>query len=93
MLSVTEGEDKPLKYPHMFRAAELMIVSKMDLLPHVRFDAGACEAMAREINPSIRAIRLSSQTGEGMEAWYDWLRVARRARAAGAFAAIGSLSP
>jgi hydrogenase nickel incorporation protein HypB len=77
VLSVTEGDDKPLKYPHMFRAAELMIVSKIDLLPYVRFDAARCEAMARQVNPAIRSIRLSSQSGEGMDAWYDWLRAAR----------------
>ena len=84
VLSVTEGDDKPLKYPHMFRAADLMIVSKIDLAPYVSFDVARCEAMAREVNPAIRSIRLSSQTGEGMEAWYDWLRAARRLRAAAA---------
>jgi len=84
VLSVTEGDDKPLKYPHMFRAADLMIVSKIDLEPYVSFDAARCEAMAREVNPAICSIRLSSQTGEGMEAWYDWLRAARRLRAAAA---------
>ncbi len=78
VLSVTEGDDKPLKYPHMFRAADLMIVSKLDLAPYVRFDADACEAMAREVNPAIASIRLSAQTSEGMAAWYDWLRAARR---------------
>ncbi len=77
VLSVTEGDDKPLKYPHMFRAAELMIVSKIDLAPHVDFDLDRCEAMAREVNPTIRSIRLSARTGEGLAAWYDWLRVAR----------------
>ena len=82
VLSVTEGDDKPLKYPHMFRAADLMIVSKIDLTPYVRFDAEACEARAREVNPAIRSIRLSAQTGEGMAAWYDWLRAARQPVAA-----------
>jgi len=77
ILSVTEGEDKPLKYPHMFRAAELMIVSKVDLAPHVDFDIERCEAMAREVNPSIRSIRLSAKSGEGLADWYDWLRGAR----------------
>ncbi len=84
VLSVTEGDDKPLKYPHMFRAADLMIVSKIDLAPYVSFDAARCEAVAREVNPAIRSIRLSSQTGEGMEAWYDWLRAARLRRSAAA---------
>jgi hydrogenase nickel incorporation protein HypB len=77
ILSVTEGEDKPLKYPHMFRAAELMILSKMDLAPHVDFDIARCEAMAREVNPSIRSIRLSAKSGEGLAEWYDWLRGTR----------------
>lgn len=82
ILSITEGEDKPLKYPHMFRAAELMILSKMDLAPHVGFDIARCEAMAREVNPSIRSIRLSAKSGEGLAEWYDWLH-ATRARATG----------
>ncbi|WOJ90669.1 hydrogenase nickel incorporation protein HypB [Methylocapsa polymorpha] len=77
VLSVTEGEDKPLKYPHMFRAAELMILSKIDLCPHVDFDIDRCEAMAREVNPDIRSIRLSTRSGEGLGAWYDWLRAVR----------------
>lgn len=77
VLSVTEGADKPLKYPHMFRAASLMIVSKTDLLPYVDFDVEACEAAARQVNPAIRSIRLSVRSGDGMAAWYDWLRAAR----------------
>jgi hydrogenase nickel incorporation protein HypB len=77
ILSVTEGEDKPLKYPHMFRAAELMILSKIDLAPHVDFDIERCEAMAREVNPRVRSIRLSARTGEGLADWYEWLRAAR----------------
>ncbi|WP_036255665.1 hydrogenase nickel incorporation protein HypB [Methylocapsa acidiphila] len=80
VLSVTEGEDKPLKYPHMFRAAELMILSKIDLCPHVDFDIDRCEALAREVNPGIRAIRLSTRSGEGLNEWYDWLRAARASR-------------
>jgi len=77
VLSVTEGDDKPLKYPHMFRAAELMIISKIDLAPHVDFDLDRCEAMAREVNPEIRSIRLSARTGEGLADWYEWLRLAQ----------------
>lgn len=79
ILSVAEGEDKPVKYPHMFRAAELMIVSKIDLCPHVDFDVDRCEALAREVNPDIRSIRLSTRSGEGLAGWYDWLRAARLA--------------
>lgn len=82
ILSVTEGEDKPLKYPHMFRAADLMIISKIDLAPHVDFDIDACEAMARQVNPNIRSIRLSARSGEGMENWYVWLRESRISSAA-----------
>jgi hydrogenase nickel incorporation protein HypB len=85
VLSVTEGDDKPLKYPHMFRAAELMIISKIDLGPHVDFDIGRCEAMAREVNPEIKSIRLSAKTGEGLAEWYAWLSVAQRTVAIGAY--------
>src|SRR5512138_1938698 len=72
VLSVTEGEDKPLKYPHMFRAADIMLLNKVDLLPHVDFDTGRCLDMARRVNPDITVFALSSKTGEGMEAWYGW---------------------
>jgi hydrogenase nickel incorporation protein HypB len=74
VLSVTEGEDKPLKYPHMFRAAEVMILNKIDLLPYVDFDAERAIAYAREVNPDITVLRVSARSGEGLDAWYDWLR-------------------
>jgi hydrogenase nickel incorporation protein HypB len=74
ILSVTEGDDKPLKYPHMFRAASLMLVNKLDLLPHVEFDLDRVIANAREANANIAALCLSARTGEGMRQWYDWLR-------------------
>ncbi len=74
VLSVTEGEDKPLKYPHMFRRAELMITTKMDLAPHVDFDVDAAERHARSVNPGIQCLRVSSKTGDGMDAWYGWLQ-------------------
>ena len=73
MLSVTEGEDKPLKYPDMFAAARLMLVHKADLLPHVDFDVERCVAHARRVNPDIEALVLSARTGQGMPAWMDWL--------------------
>lgn len=73
VLSVTEGEDKPLKYPDMFAAAELMLLNKTDLLPHLRFDVERCIAMARRVNPSIAVLQLSATTGEGMDAWLHWL--------------------
>lgn len=74
ILSVTEGEDKPIKYPHMFKAAELMLLNKIDLLPHLRFDVAKCIAYALEANPDIRVLQVSAETGEGMAAWYDWLK-------------------
>jgi hydrogenase nickel incorporation protein HypB len=86
ILSVTEGDDKPLKYPHMFRAASLMLISKADLLPYVDFDADRAAANAREINPGISAVRVSARTGEGMEQWYEWLRREWRAAGEAAFA-------
>jgi len=76
ILSVTEGEDKPLKYPHMFRASRLMLLNKIDLLPHLRFDAARCIAYARQVNPSIEILQVSAQTGAGMKAWYAWLEAA-----------------
>lgn len=84
ILSVTEGADKPLKYPHMFRAADLMILNKIDLLPHVDFDAEACIGYARRTNPDIEVLQLSATTGEGLDGWYDWLqaRLATDAEAA-----------
>ena len=76
ILSVTEGEDKPLKYPHMFRASRLMLLNKIDLLPHLRFDVERCIAYARQVNPSIEVLQVSAQTGAGMKAWYAWLEAA-----------------
>lgn len=73
ILSVTEGEDKPLKYPHMFRASDIMIVNKSDLLPYVDFDVSTCIENARKVNPDIRVFALSAATGEGVQSWYEWL--------------------
>ena len=75
ILSVTEGEDKPLKYPDMFAAAQLMILNKVDLLPHLRFDVARCKDYARRVNPGITILELSATTGEGMQAWLDWLLI------------------
>jgi len=75
ILSVTEGEDKPLKYPDMFRAAGLMLLNKTDLLPHLDFDVDAAIGFARRVNPKIRVIRVSATRGEGMDEWLDFLRV------------------
>jgi hydrogenase nickel incorporation protein HypB len=73
VLSVTEGEDKPLKYPDMFYAARLMILNKIDLLPHVDFDVQRCIAFARRVNPGIEVIELSARSGEGMQEWLQWI--------------------
>ena len=83
ILSVTEGEDKPLKYPHMFHAADLMLVNKIDLLPHVACDMELILAGALRVNPAIGSVAVSAATGEGFGAWLDWLRQGReRARRA-----------
>lgn len=74
IMSVTEGEDKPLKYPHMFRASEIMVLSKIDLLPHLSFDVDRCLDYARRVNPKMRIFQLSAARGEGMLDWYGWLR-------------------
>ncbi len=73
VLSVTEGEDKPLKYPDMFAAADLMLVNKSDLLPHVDFDLSACLAHAIRVNPRLQTLVVSARTGEGMPAFYAWV--------------------
>ncbi|MEZ0602004.1 hydrogenase nickel incorporation protein HypB [Paraburkholderia sp. IW21] len=73
ILSVTEGEDKPIKYPHMFRACSLLLLNKIDLLPHLRFDVEQCVGYARRVNPGIEILQVSAQSGEGMDAWYTWL--------------------
>ncbi len=78
VLSVTEGEDKPLKYPSMFHNADIMLLNKVDLLPHIDFDTEKCKAFARRINPGILIFDVSSRTGEGMDAWYDWLAAGTR---------------
>ncbi|HLQ18036.1 MAG TPA: hydrogenase nickel incorporation protein HypB [Tabrizicola sp.] len=74
ILSVTEGEDKPLKYPDMFTAARAAILTKLDLAPHCDVDLGAYEANLRRVNPGIEILRLSTRTGEGMDGWLDWLK-------------------
>ncbi|MDO8608081.1 MAG: hydrogenase nickel incorporation protein HypB [Phaeospirillum sp.] len=78
ILSVTEGEDKPLKYPDMFHAAGMMILNKIDLLPHVDFDVDRCIAFARRVNPDIVILKLSARTGEGFDEWLAWVAEGRR---------------
>lgn len=73
VISVTEGVDKPLKYPHMFAAAGLVIVNKIDLLPYVDFDLDLFSAYARSINPEVQILPVSATTGDGLDAWYGWI--------------------
>ena len=80
VLSVTEGEDKPLKYPDMFAAADLMLLNKADLLPHLDFDVGACMAAALRVNPRLQILTVSAKTGASLAAFYAWIE----ARAAAA---------
>lgn len=86
IFSVTEGEDKPLKYPHLFRACDLVLLSKIDLLPYLPFDLDRAIAAVKQVNPKARILPLSSLTGEGLADWYDWL-LAQRDRAGHASAA------
>jgi hydrogenase nickel incorporation protein HypB len=73
VISVTEGDDKPLKYPHMFAAADLVVLNKTDLLPYVDFDPDRLTADARRLQPGIKVLPVSAKTGENLEAWFDWL--------------------
>ena len=73
VLSVTEGEDKPLKYPDIVAASDLILVNKCDLLPYLEFDVDLLEANARRVNPAIEVLRISARTGHGMAAWLDWI--------------------
>jgi hydrogenase nickel incorporation protein HypB len=82
ILSVTEGEDKPLKYPNMFTAARLAILNKIDLAPHCDVDLDLYEANLRRVNPAIEVLRLSARTGEGIEEWVRWLRESLAQKAA-----------
>jgi hydrogenase nickel incorporation protein HypB len=75
VISVTEGEDKPLKYPHMFAAAGLAIVNKIDLLPYVNFDLETCCAYVRSVNPGADILPMSATTGDGSAHWYEWIDV------------------
>ncbi|TJY60039.1 hydrogenase nickel incorporation protein HypB [Sinimarinibacterium sp. CAU 1509] len=74
ILSVTEGEDKPLKYPDMFRAADLMLLNKIDLLPYLSFDVERALAAALQVNPRLQVIQVSATTGAGFDEWLAWLR-------------------
>lgn len=74
ILSVPEGDDKPLKYPLMFSVCDVLLINKVDVLPYFDFDVEACRERVKKLNPNIKIIPVSSRTGEGMDEWYDWLR-------------------
>ena len=75
VISVTEGADKPLKYPHMFAAAGLIVLNKIDLLPYVDFDLESFRNFVRSVNPTAEILPISAKTGDGIAAWYDWIDV------------------
>jgi hydrogenase nickel incorporation protein HypB len=77
ILSVTEGADKPLKYPQMFRSGTLLLLNKVDLLPHVDFDLARCTGLATQVNPGLEVLAVSATRGDGLDAWYSWLRAQR----------------
>lgn len=83
ILSVTEGDDKPLKYPDIFANADLMILNKSDLLPHVDFDVETAIGHARRVNRKIQVLQMSARTGDGLDGWLDWLDGARTMQMAG----------
>lgn len=87
ILSVTEGEDKPIKYPDMFYASDLLLLNKVDLLPYLDFDIEKCIAFAKQVNPKIRVLQVSAKTGEGMQDWYQWLALNKQLRM------LGQISP
>lgn len=76
VLSTTEGEDKPAKYPQMFRAAKVMIINKIDLLPYLDFNMTKCREYALQVNPDLTILELSCRSGEGLDTWYSWLEKA-----------------
>lgn len=76
ILSVTEGEDKPLKYPDMFAAADLVIVNKVDLMPHLDFDIAKAVENMRKVKPSVKVLEVSARSGEGLNNWVEWIKAA-----------------
>ncbi|MEM9592170.1 MAG: hydrogenase nickel incorporation protein HypB [Pseudomonadota bacterium] len=93
ILSVTEGDDKPLKYPHMFRAADLVLINKIDLLPHVEFSVAEAVRHTLEVNPRANAMTLSARTGEGMDDWYAWINTRRLANNRDTIANVSAPAP
>jgi hydrogenase nickel incorporation protein HypB len=92
LMSVTEGEDKPLKYPQMFRAADTLLLNKIDLLPYLDFDLQRCLDNARRVNPALQVLRVSATKGDGLEGWYDSLLTALSGARAVAGAGDGGLA-
>ncbi len=86
--SVTEGEDKPLKYPLMFRTCELVVVNKIDLLPHLDYDLERFLTNVDEVNPGVETLQVSARTGEGVDAWRDWLLDVAEGRQAAAASGV-----
>ncbi len=91
ILSVTEGEDKPIKYPDMFRAASLMLLNKCDLLPHLAFSVDRAIDYARRVNPGIQVLQVSATTGQGMDAWLAWIGAGAQAASAARAETVDSL--
>jgi hydrogenase nickel incorporation protein HypB len=83
ILSITEGEDKPIKYPDMFHAADLLLLNKIDLLPYLDFDVEKCIEYARRVNPGIQVFQVSATTGEGLDHWYQWIKLTHQSRLIG----------
>lgn len=78
ILSVTEGEDKPIKYPDMFHASDVMLLTKTDLLPYLDFDVEKCMDYARRVNPKIKILQISAKSGDGMQDWYAWINASQK---------------
>ena len=74
IISVTEGDDKPLKYPHMFSAADLIVINKTDLLPHVEFDVDRLTRDARRLQTGVEVLALSARSGDNLDRWFGWLK-------------------
>ena len=88
---MTEGEDKPLKYPDMFAAADVMLLNKCDLLPYLEFDADLAEANARRVNPHLTIFRVSASSGDGLSAWVSWIKSGLEAQRAKRVETVDSL--
>ncbi len=78
VISVTEGDDKPIKYPNMFHTADVCLINKLDLLPYVDFSIEKAKEYALRVNPNLKFFELSAKTGEGMDEWYKWIRILKK---------------